>query len=367
MATRRRSRTFTTQGEVDCAYHVCSRLMLKNMVEFVMPLPVSRRYDAENCNQFLNTRTVQLEGLTRKKCTRNGYLKIILFHYFYTLYYLFRRPDYLLFGTYNIDVIENDLIWLTIPPSLSIHKNDIKYVMRRVNHVKDTLGIEWKKITIFDKQKMISFIETVTDLGFYVAINLRDDKTDGKHVNHSVVGIGTDGDKLLIKNSWGDEEVYEMEINKKLQLEEYSFGVSYCEFYLPCRSLPIPIVNNRETMDTFSAWLDDYVRDFPEMVAPIPATLASTPDPPDDPDPPPELEQESKYMRPTFEVGDVVKIESSPDHPPITLIESLKNGSQYLASYIDEHHDKRETTVWTYNLIKVGGTRRRRKSRKRIR
>ena len=365
MATRRRSRTFTTQGEVDCAYHVCSRLMLKNMVEFVMPLPVSRRYDAENCNQFLNTRTVQLEGLTRKKCTRNGYLKIILFHYFYTLYYLFRRPDYLLFGTYNIDVIENDLIWLTIPPSLSIHKNDIKYVMRRVNHVKDTLGIEWKKITIFDKQKMISFIETVTDLGFYVAINLRDDKTDGKHVNHSVVGIGTDGDKLLIKNSWGDEEVYEMEINKKLQLEEFTFGVSSCVFYIPCpmARLPIQIVNTRETMNTFSEWLDDYVREFPEMVAPIPATIASTPDPPDDP--PPQVEVESKRMHPTFEVGDMVI--SSSHHTPLKLIESLKNGSEYRASYIDDGVE-RQMTVYSFQLTKVGGTRkRRRKSRKRIR
>ena len=365
MATRRRSRTFTTQGEVDCAYHVCSKLMLKNMVEFVMPLPVSRRYDAENCNQFLNTRTVQLEGLTRKKCTRNGYLKIILFHYFYTLYYFFMRPEYLAFGTSHIDVIKNDLIWLTIPPSLSIYKNDIKYVMRRVNHVKDTLGIEWKKITVSTKIEMFSYIEKVTDLGFYAAITLTDDKTVGRHANHSVVCIGTDGDKLLIKNSWGDEKVYEMELHEKLQLEDYSFGVLICDFYLPCRTLPIQSVYNQETMDTFSEWLDNYVRDFPEMVAPIPATIASTPDPPDDPDPFPELEQELKRMRPTFEVGDVVKIESSPDHPPLTLIESLKNGSQYLTSYIDEYGDKRETTVWTYNLLKVGGKSRR--TRKRIR
>lgn len=123
------------------------------MVEFVMSLHVSDQYDAENCNQFLNTRTIQLEGLTREKCTDNGYLKIILFHYFYTLYYLFRRPEYLDFITSHIDVIENNLIWLTIPRSLSIYKNDINYVMRRVNHVKDTLGIEWKKITVFTKKK----------------------------------------------------------------------------------------------------------------------------------------------------------------------------------------------------------------------
>jgi len=362
MATRRRSRMFTTQGEVDCAYHVCCKLMLKNMVEFVMPLPVSERYDAENCNQFLNTRTVQLEGLTIKKCTRNGYLKIILFHYFYTLYYLFMRPEYLSFSISHVDVIENDLIWITIPSSVH-NKNDIKYVMRRVNHVKDTLGIEWRKIEIFAKKKMFSFIEKVTDLGFYVAITLTDDKTVGRHVNHSVVCIGTDDHKLLIKNSWGDEEVYEMEIHEKLQLKEYRFGVTDCVFYLPCRILPIKSVYNRETMNTFSEWLDNYVRDFPEMVARIPSTLASTPDPPDDPDPPHEIE-ESKRIRPTFAVGDVVKIESSPDHPPVTLFESMRNGNEYRAFYQDEFNERRETTVQTHDLIKVGGSRR---TRKRIR
>ena len=362
MATRRISRTFTTQSEVDCAYHVCSKLMIKNMVEFVMPLPVyEEQYDAENCNQFLNTRTIQLEGLTREKCTDNGYLKIILFHYFYTLYYLFRRPDYGSFNTSYVDVIKNYLIWLTIPPSLSIYKNDINYVMRRVNHVKDTLDIEWNKITVFTKKKMFSFIEKITDLGFYVALNLIDDKAVGIHASHAVLCIGTKDHKLLIKNSWGDEKVYEMEIHETLALEEFTFGVSSCVFYIPCRSLPIQIVNTRETMDTFSAWLDDYVRDFPEMVAPIPATLASTPDPPDDPDPPPEVE--TKRMRPIFEVGDLVHIK---DVGRGKIVSKVRN--EFEVFYTDENGIEKERVFSSSELTKVGGTRkRRRKSRKRIR
>jgi len=354
MATRRRSRTFTTQGEVDCAYHVCSKMMIKNMVEFVMPLPVSDQYDAENCNQFLNTRRIQLEGLTKEKCTLNGYLKIVLFHYFYTLYYLFMRPEYLSFSTSHIDAIEDKLILPTIPSSVD-NQNDIKYVMRRVNHVKNTLGIEWKKITVFTKKKMFSFIEKVTDLDFYVAINLIDDDAVGRHVNHSVVCIGTYDDKLLIKNSWGDEEVYEMEIHEKLQLNEYSFRVSSCVFYLPCRILPIESVYTRETMNTFSEWLDNYVRDFPEMVAPIPA-LASTPDS----DPPPEIEQ-SKRMRPTFEVGDSVHIKDVGRGKIISKV-----GDTFEVFYTDKGIEK-EREFSLSELTKVGGTRKRRKSRKRIR
>lgn len=203
----------------------------------------------------------------------------------------------------------------------------------------------------FYKKKMFSFIEKITDLGFYVALNLIDDKSVGIHANHAVLGIGTDGNKLLIKNSWGDEKVYEMEISETLALEEFTFGVSSCVFYIPClmARLPIQIVNTRETMNTFSEWLDDYVRDFPEMVADIPAILASTPDP----DPPPEVEQESKHMRPTFEVGDMVI--SSSHHTPLKLIESLKNGSEYRASYIDDGVE-RQMTVYEFQLTKVGGT-----------
>ena len=357
MATRRRSRTFTTQGEIDCAYHVCSKLMIKNMVEFVMPLPVSEDYDAENCNQFLNTRMVQLEGLTREKCTPNGYLKIILFHYFYTLYYLFMLPTYLSFTTAHVDAIANDLILPTIPPS--IHKNDIRYVMRHVNHVKDRLGIEWRKVAVFEKEQMFSFIKKVTDLDFYVALNLKDDEKVGGHVNHSVVVVGTYDDKLLIKNSWGDEELYEMKINEKLALEDYRFGVTSCVFYLPCRSVPIDSIHNLETRTQFSAWLDNYIMEFPEMVAPIPAILASTPDPPDYPVP--EVEP-SKRMRPTFKVGDMVISPSY--HTPVKIIEM--NGPKYRVSYQDEWGDERQMDVERHDLTKVGGKSRRR-TRKRIR
>lgn len=316
------------------------------MVEFVMPLPVSEQYEEENCNQYLNTKRIQLQGLTEEKCTRNGYLKIILFHYFYTLYYLFMRPENLSFSTSHIDAIEDKLILPTIPSW--IDNENIKYVMRRVNHVKNTLGIEWKKIVIFAKKEMFSFIEKVTDLGFYVAINLIDDRKVGKHVNHSVVCIGTYDDKLLIKNSWGDEEVHEIEMGEKLQLNEYSFGVSYGLFYLPCRSLPIERVFTPEERKIFREWLDNYISEFPEMVAPIPAILASTPD-----------EIEPKSM-PTFEIGDSVHIKDVGRGKIVSKV-----GNDFEVFYTDEKGIEKERQFSSRELTKGGKSRRR--TRKRIR
>lgn len=350
MATRRRSRTFTTQGEVDCAYHVCSKLMIKNMVEFVMPLPVSEQYEEENCNQFLNTRKIQLEGLTEEKCTRNGYLKIILFHYFYSLYVLYVNPRYTAFGTGEIDLIQRDLAL----PSPTSHADEINYVMRRVNHVKETLGIEWRKIAVFTKETMFSFIQKVTRLGFYVALNLHDTTKVEGHVNHSVVVIGTYYHTLLIKNSWGDEQIYKMKIDDTLVLGEYHFTILSCVFYLPCRRAPIDNVYNPETMELFRTWLDHYISEFSELSAPIPALLASIPQSTHEP-------AESKRSRPTFEVGDRVRSELYPT--PLTILESI-NRHEYRASYKDEHGDERQITVYAHTLTKGGKSRR---TRKRIR
>jgi len=346
---RRRSKTFTTQGEVDCAYHVCSKLMIRNMVEFVMPLPLSDQYEEENCNQFLNTRTVQLEGLTEEKCTPNGFLKIILFHYFYTLYVLHLDPSYSSFGTSKIDVIQRDLVLPTIPTS---HKNEINYVMRRVNHVKETLRIEWRKIAVFTKENMFSFIQKVTRLGFYVALNLEDKTKKDGHTNHSVVVVGTYYHTLLIKNSWGDEQLHEMKIDETLVLGEYHFTIVSCVFYLPCRDLPIHTVHTSESMALFSTWLDNYISEFPELIDPIPA-LASTPEPTPEPKP-------SKRTRPTFAVGDVVKIEG--ESIPLTISEIIKP-DEYNVTYLNgEEIETRR--VFGFQLTK-GGSRRR--TRKRIR
>jgi len=323
--------------------------MIRNMVEFVMPLPLSDQYEEENCNQFLNTRTVQLEGLTEEKCTRNGFLKIILFHYFYTLYVLYLDPSYSSFGTSNIDAIQRDLVLPTIPTS---HKNEINYVMRRVNHVKETLGIEWRKIAVFTKENMFSFIQKVTRLGFYVALNLEDKTKKDGHINHSVVVVGTYYHDLLIKNSWGDEQLHEMKIDETLVLGEYHFTIVSCVFYLPCRDLPIHTVHTPEAVALFSTWLDNYISEFPELIDPIPALLASTPEPTPEP---------SKRMRPTFAVGDMVISPSY--HTPVKIIEM--NGHKYRVSYQDEWGDERQMDVESHDLTKLGGSRRR--TRKRIR
>jgi hypothetical protein len=73
----------------------------------------------------------------------------------------------------------------------------------------------------------------------------------------------------------------------------------------------------------------------------------------------------TRSKTPTFEIGDVVKVEG--ESTPLTITEK-KNKFEYYATYKDEFGDERGTRVFNYQLTKVGGTKRhKRKSRKRIR
>jgi hypothetical protein len=83
--TRRNTLLFSNQrDENTCAYHVCSKLLLKNVVELFYPLPIEPGvYNANNCNRYLDTKDIELT-LTPEECTQNGFLKIIMFHYFFS-------------------------------------------------------------------------------------------------------------------------------------------------------------------------------------------------------------------------------------------------------------------------------------------
>jgi len=367
--TRRNTLLFSNQrDENTCAYHVCSKLLLKNVVELFYPLPVEPGvYNTNNCNRYLDTKDIELTTLTPEECTQNGFLKIIMFHYFFSLYdtHLNRRGKKLpkeALSIYDIDIADSYMKNMIIPDTT--YRKEIKHILSIVKHAKGELGIHYYKSEVYAKEGILDSIEKILSLGFYICVALFDKYSQEEHARHAVhiVGIDKDENEIIFKNSWGDERVYNMKVDDlQFKLGPYKFKIEYFLFYLPCKLGRAPIETVRSPdMTEFSKWIDDYVRQFPEMMAGLPEILATMPA--DEP-----AEEPAAYEpKPSFAVGDVVKLEAIPQHPPLTLIESLRNGSKYLASYIDEHGDKKETILWSYELIKVGG-RRRRKSRKRIR
>jgi hypothetical protein len=348
------------RDELTCAYHVFSKLLLKNVVELFYPLPIDLVYHKNNCNRYLDTQDIQLETLTPEECTQNGYLKIILFHYFYSLYdiHLNRKGQPKeAFSLFDIDVSNSYINRMFIPERVT-HKKEITHTLSIVNHVKSGLGINYYKIIVYNKEGILDIIQKILSLGFYIGLALFDKHSHEEHARHAVHIVAIDEDEIIFKNSWGDERVYNMKVDDlKFKLGPYQFKIEYFLFYLPCKSPPpMEIVNSLELMSVFRPWVDEYVRQFPDMMARVPELIASVPA---STDVPPPL---TRSKTPTFEIGDIVTVEG--DSTPLKISEKIRKG-EYRVTYIDEYGDERGNRVFDFQLTKVGGSRRR--TRKRIR
>jgi len=376
--------TYSYQGEIDCAYHVASQLMVHNMVEFAIPFKIPRTYIENNCNRFLNTNDKNLEDLTVENCTPDGYLKIILFHYFYSLYVWTRVFGQETFTPLSVGDMLNIYPYLVrkyIPPN-TFHEKDIADTMYIVNYVQNELSISWKTVSILIRENMFEVIKKVVGLGFYVALQLID-KTSTKHSTHSVHIVGINGTKIQFKNSWGVHKPYEMEIDETITIKPHNYSVDNCVLLLPYKGNPGHLdVNTPEQMVEFCDWLDEYTVQITEMKKRIPGILAKYiskfQEDADTFTVGPILKRIAEtdkgaaetYKEPTetdkgaaetmFKVGDKVKTETITGQ-----IENIVEG-EFMVKYKEGTRTKvKRFTV--DQLTKVGGTRRRRKSRKRIR
>jgi len=375
--------SYTLQGEIDCAYHVSSQLMVHNMVEFAIPFKIPSTYIENNCNRFLDTNNNKLKDLKVEECTPDGYLKIILFHYFYSLYVwtpVFGEETFTSLSVGDMLNIYPSVVKNYIPPN-TLHEKDITDTMSIVNHVTNELGISWKTVAILIKENMFEVIKRVVGLGFYVALQLIDE-TSTKHSKHSVHIVGIKGTKIQFKNSWGVHIIYEMEIDETITLNPFNYTVDNCVLLLPYRGNPMHLdVYTPEQMEEFCGWLDEYELEITEMKKRIPGILAK-------------YISHFKKDADTFTVGPILKriagthkgAAETYKEPTETHkgAESTFNVGDKVATgsirgqietivedgFMVTYKEGTRTKTKKFSadqLTNVGGTRRRRKSRKRIR
>ena len=343
--TKKYSMTKTKQGkELSCSYHVCCKLLLKNFIEYLHPLPIDNEelYTRHNCNQFFNTEEMEYHlphHFSSDMCTKNGSIKIHLFRYFYKLYLEYNKSTVGKVAPMYIDVS------CILPELYAIHSDSkteketkpnriVKETMHIVNDIKDRLTLDWCSCTVANIPGLFNAIEKIISLGFYIGCCLLDKTTCSEHGRHAVHIIDTKGDQIVFKDSIGDQDIYYGNLTERFSLDSilcpdtgapFNYEVEYCVFFLPCRSVLLQTVNTPEQMEAFHTWLD----------------------------------VELFSRKPTFNVGDKVAIGSN--HGQIDDIDE----DTYMVTYKEGTRTK--TKRFTADqLTKVGGTRRR-KSRKRIR
>jgi len=332
--------TETKQGkELSCAYHVCCKLLLRNMVEWVHPLPIDEAlYTKNNCNRFFNTEEMDYHDprhFTPDICTQNGHIKIHLFRYFYQLY--------LNASCSRVGAVKP--MHMNVPCIFEmLYKNDsrppVKRIMDEVIQLKDRLHITWSSTEVINMPGLFPAIQKIIRLGFYVGAYLIDETTCSEHASHAVTVIDTVGEnQIIFKDSLGSKDYYTANIDTLFPLESdvckngkpYHYRVEHCVFFLPCRDVPIGFVDTPEKMEAFHAWLDEYTSHFHELLSPS-----------------------------TFKVGDKVAIGSIRGQ-----IETIVEDG-FMVTYKEGTRTKTKRFS-ADQLTKVGGSRRRRKSRKRIR
>lgn len=337
--TKRYSITETRQGkELSCAYHVCCKLLLKNMVEWVHPLPIDdeQLYIDNNCNRFFDTEVMEYHDprhFTPDMCTENGHIKIHLFRYFYQLY--------LNANCSRVGAVKR--MHMNVPCIFEIlyqnhSRQPVKRIMDEVIQLKDRLHITWSSSEVINMPGLFPAIQKIIRLGFYVGAYLIDETTCGEHASHAVHIIDTVGEnQIIFKDSLGSKDHYTVNIDELFPLESdvckktgkpYHYRVEHCIFFLPCKDAPIGFVDTPEKMEAFHAWLDDYISHFPKLLSPS-----------------------------TFNVGDRVTTGTITGQ----IDDIVEDG--FMVKYTEGTRTKvRRFTM--DQLTKVGGTRRRRKTRK---
>jgi len=240
--TRRFSASYSDQkGQHVCGYHAFSKVILKNVFELLHPLRETDVYVEQQCNRYLNTSKYDLSDLTAKKCSPDGYLKILLFLHLYYLYRSKHRNDVMECGKESS--IFPHLFEISIPKLSYQHRLALKETLDYMRLKKNALHLTFQYFSFVPTLKAIQLL---TDAGLYVMLYAyySPDK-----IGHALVVVGTDGDELLCKDSYGVEEVNRIIFGRRFRLRSHYYDATRC-------SIVIPVQGTQDTLkDAFANYL----------------------------------------------------------------------------------------------------------------
>jgi len=239
--TRRFSASYSDQkNQPVCGYHAFSKVILKNVFELLHPLRETDVYVEQQCNRYLNTSRYDLSDLTPEKCSPDGYLKILLFLHLYSLYRSKHRGA-MECGTETS--IFPHLFEISIPKLSYQHRLALKETLDYMSLKKKVLHLTFQ---YFSFAPNLKHIQLLTDAGLYVMLYAyySPDK-----MGHALVVVGTDGNELLYKDTYGVEEVNRFVFGRRFRLRSHYYEAKRC-------SIVIPVQGSVATMeDAFANYL----------------------------------------------------------------------------------------------------------------
>jgi hypothetical protein len=254
--SRQISRGATNQaGEGVCGYHAFSKIILKNIFELLHPFHVTKEYTYHQCNKFLNTTTTK-ETIPHlnKNCSKDGYLKILLFLHLFFLYKTYivtaegRPAGWLECNQTNV-IYPHLYKTSTIPGINELQQQDLTNVLTTMKDLSSIMNI---RLITFRFTPTLELIQKITNEQLYIMLRIADSKSYGQHAAHFVVIVGTKNQEILFKNSWGDERIFRFILGIPFALGFYVYDTtSDCVIVLPVEGDKDETITDMSLLDNY--------------------------------------------------------------------------------------------------------------------
>jgi hypothetical protein len=243
------------RSEPHCAYHALSKVIIQNVFQYFTPSPIDKgAFRANNCTRFVDFDIfkTRMSELTRDQCSPGGYDRILQFLYIYYLIYDLNNGKAI---TRDSDAEVIDKIWAqTIPKffETSVHRPHLEEMIRKVNHAYLASNLAYSQIKLirFEHIKQIKDVDvrrTCFDIildsikmligkGFYIYLGLASELQNGnfEHSHHAVHIVNTIGNEIVIKNSWGENRIYQMKLDGVVYLAgHHAYSIDYLRTFVP--------------------------------------------------------------------------------------------------------------------------------------
>ena len=238
---RGQSETSTNQtNESTCGRHAFSKVIIKNIFEVFYPLTIDDRYSANACNKYLTTGkiTTPINKLTEDECSHDGYIKILLIlHLIYVFISnvptLHGKPKGYLYCEQVTDIYPHLYAPPIIPNITDPQRGHLTEALTSIQEKSTARDIHF--ITFHFKDiDLLPILRLITPEGLYAMISVEDTTGRKEHSGHYLLVTGLNGNKVLIKNSWNIDDIYEIALDKPILIERYIWNkINSCTFVIP--------------------------------------------------------------------------------------------------------------------------------------
>jgi len=267
---------YTNQRDEDsCSHHATAKVILQNVWQYFMPVKIDRaKFIQNNCTRFVDfdIYDTSMEELTEAECGSGGYEKIIQFLY---VYYLIE--EHVTRGKSSDARVAGRILPIIFSKRIPRKFDNTKHfpylhgLLNKLNTAYTDSKLEYVEIFIYriphgkiketvpnhqaitDRVKkmhklLFDIIKILVEKGLYIYAVLEQDDPPPNEPRHAVHIINVIGDEVVLKNSWGDNRVYQMKTDGYVWLNGRQYWLQELNVNVPLPRQKVSLIDTNGTL-----------------------------------------------------------------------------------------------------------------------